>query len=299
MSRAPTIGTIGTIMALMTGLGLGCVPETTPLPTVEAVASLDRAAQPPLYQLLYDAPALPTQAEAQQRVRLLIWLRHMALSIDQLDRLEELRALAADRRARIGAKEQEVAERYSAQETQVYNQLWAQLAAGTPVDDPQMGALTDELRELRQGGARERELLAVRMEGIRSVMDAQRAFLVTLRPRQEQLMADALFFLRHRLDPVGNPADFRALVGSIYDPGQYAVLTRGGGEHGRQPLNIGALWSDQPMLEGHALHEARREVLLFLALLEPGLDQAIAAARDLEKAGGTVQPGVPEEPAPQ
>ena len=73
------------------------------------------------------------------------------------------------------------------------------------------------------------------------------------------------------------PGSFRTLVGSTYDPGQYAVLTRGTGEAATQPLNIGALWSDDPELEENTLHEAQREVLL-LALMEPGLDEAIAAA---------------------
>ena len=139
---------------------------------------------------------------------------------------------------------------------------------------------------MRSGGERERELLKLRLQGIRAVFEAQREFLASLSPTQEALLADAVFFLRNRLDPVGNPGDFRALVGSIYDPGQYAVLTRGSSDWARAPLNIGGLWSDEPQLEGGALHEARREVLLYLILLEPGLAPAIKTAKALSQADG-------------
>ena len=58
----------------------------------------------------------------------------------------------------------------------------------------------------------------------------------------------------------------------------------------RAPLNIGGLWSDEPPAEGGALHEARREVLLYLILLEPGLKPALDAALALADA--------PDETAP-
>lgn len=113
-------------------------------------------------------------------------------------------------------------------------------------------------------------------------------------------MVDSLFFLRHHLDPIGNPEDFQALVGTTYDAGQYAVLARGTTQWAREPLNIGGLWSDEATLKGGALHDAKREKLLYLALLEPGMDEALAAARamlarelDLEL---VVEEPVPAEP---
>jgi hypothetical protein len=207
----------------------------------------------------------------------------MDLSEGQLTRLDELRLLADDRRARIQAAENEESLRWERQETEVYDQLWGLLSEGASVDDARMGDITHKLRELRAGGEREREMLKLRLQGVRAVFDAQREFLQTLSPEQEALLADAVFFLRNRLDPVGNPGDFRALVGTIYDPGQYAVLTRGASDWARAPLNIGALWSDEPPVEGAALHEARREVLLYLALLEPSLKDAVSAAMTLKQ----------------
>ena len=260
-------------------LAMGCSTDPQPLPTEAAVQSLDRSVQPPLYQMLYDAPALPGSQALQQRVRILIWLKHMDLDAAQLSRLSELRETSKERRERIFKAESELVRRWEPQENGVYTRLWDALQSGTTVDDPQMATLTEELRELRAGGEREREMLKIRLQGIRAVLEAQRPFLATLTPEQEALLADAVFFLRNRLDPIGNPGDFRALVGSIYEPGQYAVLTRGNSEWARAHLNIGALWSDEPPVEGGALHEARREVLLYLILMEPGLSEAINAAQ--------------------
>lgn len=266
-------------------LAIGCGgTEATPLPTAAAVAKLDRQTQPPLYQLLYDSPALPAVTPEQQRVRILIWLRHMRLTDDQLARLDALRRTAAERAVRLTAAERDIIAASRAEENDVYENIWASLSSGAGVDAPEMGDATERLKQLRAGGQRERELLALRMEGLRSILDAESGFLRTLTPRQEALFADSLFFLRHRLDPVGTPSDFRVMVGSVYDPGQFDVLTRGSSDAARQRLNIGGLWSDDPQIEGHALHEARREVLLFLALQEPGLDQAIAVARTLAQA---------------
>lgn len=271
-----------TIIALTFGV-IGCSADPRPLPTEEAIENLDRNAQPPLYQLLYDIPALPAFGINEQRVRILIWLQHLALSQSQLNRLDELRSLADNRRERIQRAEEEASARWRNEESKVYEAIWSHIKAGKAIDDPDMAAFTHELKEMRSGGERERELLKLRLQGIRAVFEAQRDFLATLSPTQEALLADAVFFLRNRLDPIGNPGDFRALVGTIYDPGQYSVLTRGSSDWARAPLNIGGLWSDEPQLEGGALHEARREVLLYLILLEPALAESIAAAGELSE----------------
>jgi hypothetical protein len=255
-----------------------CDVEPEPLPTKEAVALLDRETQPPLYQMLYDAPVLPASRPQQQKVRMLIWLLHMELTKDQLRRLEELRVLVEERRDKLADAENKVMETYENEENQIFEQLWIELLNGTAIDDPKMNEVVTQLAALKGGGERESALLTAKMEGLRSILEAERSFLFTLTPRQELLLTDSLFFLRTSLDPVGNPGNFLNLVGSTYDPGQYAVLTRGTGAAAIEPLNIGALWSENPELEENELHEARREVLLFLALMEPGLKEALAGA---------------------
>lgn len=262
--------------------GAACLREPTPMPTMDAIEqAITREDQPALYQLLY-APALaPESQESQQRVRMLIWLRHMDLGEAQLQQLEALRQLVQERTQQIVEAEKAAASGYQAREEELYRALWTRLSAGAPGDAPEVVELANELRSMQEGSDRERELLRIRIEGIRAVLDAIQPFLATLNPRQEALLSDALFFLRNHLDPIGNPGDFRALVGTTYEPGQYAVLTRGTTRWAREPLNIGGLWSDEPPLSGGALHEARREVLLYLALMEPGLDGALQAAREM------------------
>ena len=202
----------------------------------------------------------------------------MELTKDQLRRMETLRQLVEERRDALEQTEQEVLAQYENVENQLYEQLWVELLNGTDITDPRMEEIVAQMTNLKGDGERESALLTARLEGLRSILDAERSFLITLTPRQELLLTDSLFFLRNSLDPVGNPGDFLTLVGSTYDPGEYAVLTRGTGRAGIEPLNIGALWSEEPELALNELHEARREVLLLLALMEPGLREALAAA---------------------
>ena len=107
------------------------------------------------------------------------------------------------------------------------------------------------------------------------------SFLQTLSPEQEQMIMESLFFLRHHIDPIGTPDDFYAMIGRTYEPGQYAVLTRGGSNNAQKPLNIGGLWTDKDELSGKAFHEAKRELLLYLVLLEPGFDEALQVVLEL------------------
>ena len=94
-------------------------------------------------------------------------------------------------------------------------------------------------------------------------------------------MVDAIFLLRHRLDPYANPGDFRQLVGSIYVAGEWGTLTRGSFDPETDHLNIGGLWSEVSMseYEGPVFNDARREILLYMVLLEPALSEAIDAAQ--------------------
>ncbi len=267
-------------------------------PAEGSPAAAPAATEPPLYQLLYDAPLLPEARPAQQRARMLVWLRHMAFSAAQLDRLEQTRAAVVARQAALERREAEIAARTLQDEERAWSAIAAMLSQGVPVDAPELQQHVDALRELRAGGARERELLSARLEGIRAALDAQAELLRSLTPRQEQLLSDAVFFLRHRLDPVAHPGDFRAIVGTVYEPGQYAVLTRGLTDGLHEPLDIGGLWGEPDDPKGHPLHDAKREVILLLALIEPGMAEALEAARALAAAPGAPPPGPPAAPAP-
>ena len=262
-------------------LGAGCAPSVATLPTEESVQDLEHVA-PPIYQLLYDAPVLPETQSALQRVRMLIWLIQLDLNSAQLHALEDLRAGVVQRQQALQDAEQQAAQQQEAQERAVYDALFTALRSGQSLDDPALQPSIAALTELRTNGD-DSERLRRRLEALRATMEAMSIFVRSLSQTQENMVADALFFLRNRLDPVGNPGDFKSIVGSLYDPGQYAVLTRGTGEEALKPLNIGGLWSDEPELTGRALHSAQREVILFFALQEPGMEEAIQAALALRE----------------
>ncbi len=273
----------GTAMSLMMMM-FGCITEPEPLPTQlqvnAAEGRMERTQHPPLYQLLYDYNFLPKIQFKQQRVRLLIWLRHMQLSEWQLRSLEDLAGKVEVERARINAAQAAVVQSYEPKVGRVYDELWQLLQKGQGLDDPQVEASAGALLGAKLQHSREKELLALRLQGVRSIQDMERELLNSLDPRQEAILVDSIFLLRHRLDPYANPGDFRQLVGSIYVAGEWGTLTRGSYDPETDHLNIGGLWSDIAMeeYEGPVFNDARREILLYMVLLEPALPEAVQAA---------------------
>ena len=288
------------LMPLVVGVwAWGCGADPVALPTADELAEVEernRTTDPPLFQLLYDAPVLPEAGPKAAKVRQLVWLRHMELSSRQLDLLAQVHGVATERLERMKEREREVVARWQEHEAKIYGEIWTRISEGAPVDAPELNPLLDELRELRSGGVRERDLVTARLAALQSVLEAEQPFLRSLSPGQEHLMADSIFFLRHRLDPVGTPGDFGVLVGNTYEPGQYAVLQRGLDDVTRAPLDIGGLWQDAGGREGHVFFDARREVLLLMALLEPGFMEALEAARVLAEAEEASKGPSPDAP---
>jgi len=64
--------------------------------------------------------------------------------------------------------------------------------------------------------------------------------------------------------------------------GDPTLVLRGDRQPGRRPLDIGGLWTDEASedIQAPILHEARRELLLYLLLQEDALSEAVAAARE-------------------
>jgi hypothetical protein len=273
------------MLALLLSL-LACVPEPMPLPA-EAEAALDRAGEPPLYRKLYDYAFLPKVQEREQRVRLLIWLRHMAFNRYQLGLLSELAARTERERADVERLAGELVAEHEPAVAAVYDELWEAMLAGRSEDE--LAVIGDKLDVSR---VRESDLLELRARSVRTLIDAQKPFLGTLTPKQEALFADATFLLRHRLDPYANPGDFRALIGTIYYAGDFGMLTKPTFNPDEDHLNIGGLWSEEPAeLAGAHFPNARREVVLYMVLLEPALPTAIEAATRLRVSSGVAESG--------
>lgn len=262
---------------LLLALLVACDLPAAPLPTRAAVAEA-RPADPTLAALLYEAPALPSDSPEAGLARMVAWLVYMELDAGQLARLGELEATARLQRTRAAEAEAAIRARWAAREQELYGRLIPLLVKRTPADRPEMQALQAELAALDAGGERERALLTVRVEATRRVLEAGQALLGTLSEAQEARFDSALFVLRRRLDPVGTPGDYDALVGAPFSVGENGILLRGTAQGLGDPLDLGGLFSDTPAgseARAQALPELRREAILFLILHEPQLPEAI------------------------
>jgi hypothetical protein len=256
-----------------------CNPEPTEMPTQEIIEDLPEQEIPASYQLIYHTADLKRPDPNQQRLRIFLWLDRMNCNISQLNILEELRKQVVEKEKQLTIQETKREKQIIQQQTPIYNQLWDAMRAGKTLESEELAPLLEVLQQLRlehEGN----NILDPRLEAIKSILDMEQNFLQSLSPEQESTVVDALYFLRYILDPVGNPKDFSLLVGNTYEPGQYAILLKGTSTLARQSGNIGGLWSDEPELTGRVLHEARREVVLYLALLDPSLEEAIRVAKE-------------------
>lgn len=296
---------------------LACAPAPLPLPTEGAVQAVsDRSLEPPLYRKLYDYAFVPETQLAEQRARLRIWLRNMDFDRYQLQLLDELAGRVDRERREVTQRQKDIVQGYEPKVARVYDDISAALDRDAPAAE--LERLADELDVVHD---RERELLDLRSRSVRTLFEIEAPFLRTLTPAQETRFSDALFLLRHRLDPYANPGDFNALVGPVYVAGEFGTLSRTTFDPNEDHLNIGGLWSEKPeLLTGPYFPDARREVLLYMVLLEPALPNALQAelahgapARAPDAPGRPEgvpppagapgaptppPPGIPEEPKP-
>ena len=258
---------------------IACTSQPTEMPTEETIAELKPQEIPASYQLLYNSSELKNPDPNQQRLRILIWLDRMNCNISQLELLEQLRKQAVEKEKQLKIKEIEREKEIIQKQTPIYNQIWDAMRQGKSIDSEEIIPLLEALNQTRleEEG---KTLLDPRLEAIKSILDLEQNFLQSLSPEQEATIIDALYFMRYILDPIGNPRDFSLLVGNTYEPGQYAILLKGTSDLAKQSGNIGGLWTDEPELTGRVLHEARREVILYLVLLDPELEGAIRAAKE-------------------
>lgn len=265
-------------------LSLACSLEPEPLPSevlaTEADEGIDEVATPPMFQLLYDYAFLPEVQYSEQRVRILLWLVHMELNDYQLRTLKDAHEAASLERARVEDAHRAVVTEYEPRLVPVYDQIWDELKSGASSDSPELLALADPLLEARLHKEQERELLALRFQAVEAVVQSSEDFLRSLSPEQEARVADATFFLRHKLDPYANPGDFKALIGTVFTPGDYATLKRGSFDAETDHLDLGGLWSeaDDPDRAKGVFPDVQRELVVFMILQEPALPEAIDAA---------------------
>jgi hypothetical protein len=284
---------------LAASLSVGCIADPDPLPTHLLVAGankqIERSSEPALYQMLYDYAFLPEIQHAEQRVRILLWLQRINLGDYQLAGLQELGEQVKKEHAALEARHRAIVEDYEPRLLPAYQALWDGLQSGASISDAALEESAQALLVEKLQNSRESELFAARTQAISGILDLCRTWLEGLRHEQEIPFADALFFLRHRLDPYANPGDFQSLVGTIFVAGDWGTLTRGAEsfQQKRDHLNLGGLWSDKALeeLEGPVFNDIRRETVLYMILLEPALGEAVQAARNALVSSKTPSPG--------
>ena len=271
---------------------LSCQVQDQPLPTESKVQKLNQAdmgSPPPLYQFLYDSAFIPEAQYAEQRTRILVWLRYCDFDEHQLRQLHTLHRRAATLRQRVERTQQEIVQGFELDLIPTYNAIHDMLREGYDLDDPALEQAAQALLETRRHAAREEEILSMRLQSVQALLDEEQEFLRLLTPRQEVYFPDLIFVLRRDLDLAATPGDFHAMVGSLFSAGDPTLLLRGDFSTERKPLNLGGLWSDaaEDELAAPVLHEARKELLLYLLLLEPTIPDAIEAAIAARKARKT------------
>ena len=172
-------------------------------------------------------------------------------------KLEALHNRSVDEAEKNHRNRKRTSRAFLEQENPLYNSIWDALRSREDITSlPEI----ESLRSIRKERGSTKGLLKLRVNSIQSILEAESSFLKDLTPTQEQNRRCLVLF-KTQTDPLGNPEDFKALIGSTYEPGQYAVLTRGTSEMAQQSLNIGGLWTDTDQLSGKSF--TKQEEKLF------------------------------------
>lgn len=266
-------------------------------PTPADPRPVDPASPPPaagpegekLYQVLYAGELGPDARALGQRARVQAWLGAMQLDATQLDGLAVLVADLREREATLAAARAEVGAREQAILGPVYAELEAHLARPgglTEAESATFAARLDAARAEVYGGVDPR---AEHFAGVASLLRAERPWIKTLSAAQQATLAESRFFLGRRLGPFVNPGDYGALVGTMWDGGDFGSLRATVRPSDEGHLDLGGLWSIEAMQAGpdRRLEGLQIEAILFMALQEPELAGAIALRQAGGEAGGS------------
>lgn len=230
----------------------------------------------PLYEELYAGEYGPEATRRGDRVRILVWLRALALRPPQLDAL-----VHASRSVRLGLQELG-ADQAARDEAELasfgpsYDALTVALAAG----DPPEAVREEAARALAEAHARLGHPETRRWTMVRAVLGRAEALVDQLDEPQRDAMRHALFFLRKPISPGIAPEFYEGLVGAAWRAGDFGSMERvrqGAVDPGS--LDIGGLWRVNDEDETDALTGLRLQVLTALALAHPGLVPAVEVLR--------------------
>ncbi len=252
----------------MASLGLlGC---DTGLPVAsDAPTALPEPAPLPLAEALYGGETGEALRPLGDRVRLLLWLRGLGPTPDQLRdlRAASLAVRGVGLRAQAAAAAAGLAEREALGPT--YEALARALAAGTP-DRASLDTLARRVQAGRSTVATDPRDLQARWT--EAALDAAGDFAEGLLPEQRVGMVHALFLVRRELGPGASPAAYEGLLGQSWEGSAYATLRRSVSPE-QDHLDLAGLWTldaGETDLVGDVAG-LRLQALLAVALAHPDL----------------------------
>jgi len=228
-----------------------------------------------LVEVLYGGE---TGAEARMqgdRIRLLVWLRSLALSTAELARLQEaatrVRALhdqlSSDLFAAAGAEQTALSAPYAA--------LEQALVAGD-LSDEALSAFSQQIEAARVG------LVDPRVRKARfadAVLEESQRVLDAWDPAQRSGVADALFVLRDSVGEGSTPEAFEHLLGPAWKTEDFSTTRRSASPPAMGHLDIGGLWTlDAGATDRSVRIQADQQlVILALVLAHPATEGACRA----------------------
>ncbi len=237
-----------------------------------------------LYQLLYADEHGTTARQAGQRARMIGWVRSLSLSARQL---EDLHGLIIHFRERMKFYQAELAA-VDALEAELYGPIYAdviaRLAGPDPWDQTALDALAGRLAEAQAKVAEEAPHTLAR-DRVQQQVHAIEDWANTLTDPQKERLSHSRYFLRRRLGPLGNPGHYESLIGTLWDVGDFDSLRYAQRLEDEHAMDIGGLWSSEPLRTGPDwyLSPIQLKTIVFLALTEPGICEAVEVLRGLRE----------------
>lgn len=235
-----------------------------------------------LYQQLYAGEFGPSAGRVGHRARVLAWFEHVAFTMEQLSSFASLASELARLRAEDEAYLAEVDAREAATLTPVYAELIALYAGSEPVTDDQLAPLSKALEAARVAAYPDGvDPRARHYTHVRLALSRVSRWLGSVPAAQVARVADCRFFLQRRLGPFIAPGDYSKWLGTAWNGSDYASLRTGVRPENEGMMDIGGLWSYEPLASDDAasITDLRAAVLVLLAVETEGFEEAIAVAR--------------------
>ena len=249
----------------------------------------------PLAEVLYGGETGEALTPLGDRVRLLLWLRSLSPTEDQV---RSLRQASLDVRA-MGLKAQAAIQVSGEAEAALLGPLYEDLARALAAGEPDERLLDETVAALTSARASlEADPRALRARWVEGALDIAGAYAETLLPEQRSGMVNAMFLVRRNLGPGAAPAAYEGLLGQSWEGASYATLRRVVSPE-LDHLDPGGLWTldaGETDLLGD-VRGLRLQALLAMVLAHPDLVGACEVLLG-ERAPLDLGNGTPPESAP-